>query len=279
MSLSSITALQWLASSGAIMSDEIPTYFQFPLRYITTATEAEFPLVMESDCIEYASWLWIRKTHEAAARFNAEEYRRNHPEWRVGKIPVSSEFWLAAANVLGYAHTTYSGKNEQSRQANMRASLERIQYKAQHKYEIDRQNGGWQVRLRQDIFWDVANWPLPKVKLLCSLYAVIGDAGHKRVTHGLLAALVAGYDSPKAAAADPNPRPMLPKSTIREWLGEFHFRKLFTVCLHGNNRIYSIRCSSDEELARFVLAEQSTCRTKRPPLIRTKNIRTAEKTL
>lgn len=234
------------------MSDKFETYFQFPLRYVTKAADQDMRNALEDKAVNHAVWLWIRQASAAELQLRASNYRKAHPG--IPRMDRACEEWLAGLNAL---HLQQNNATQQT-----------IGSKVDHAhkyYEYERQQGGWLVRIRYDLLWDMVNheWPPMKIKVLCALYAALGaePKGYKKITHRLLCAMASGYDGPKAAGD----AKLIPESTVRYWLDELHKRGLFTLCMHGNYRVYSI-CSlfrSDNELAKWVKKHETKKRPKK----------------
>jgi len=235
------------------MSDDFPTYFQFPLRYITDQPNDHKSMAkkMMNDCMGYAAWRWSRQSNPNEIALRAGRYRKMHPE--LGSVHHMHNQWLAAANALGFVYP----KGEDFKTTQQYAST---------VFEKDHKDGGWQVRLRSDIFWNIieheSTWPPMKIRVLCALYAIVGhqQAGYAQVTHLLLRAVASGFKGPKQAGA----AKLIPESTVRYWLDQLHQRSLFRVCEHRGRRYYAIaHCETDEQLAKWVLKNETEKRQKK----------------
>jgi len=240
-------------------------YFQFPLRYVTDRKKAPDDKLysqLRGQCVSYAAWLWIRKCSDDDIRNGAFRFQSNHKE----KLPAIQQLlkegrygiYLAAAHYLQFQWGALSADY-----------FDRERNEMETVHEKARQQGGWNVRIRSDIFWDMVNheWQPLKIRVLCAVYAIIGSDAYKRITHQLVCALVSGYDSPRKAAGEK----LVPESTVRYWLDELHQRNLFRVCIHGNHRFYAIaNFKDDAELAAYVLQHHAKRTKKR--LVRTSDL-------
>jgi len=238
------------------MSDKFETYFQFPLRYITDQPDDYKSMrnKMMGDCMTYAAWRWIRGASAAEIGLKARQYRKKH-RIMPGSVNQTHNTWLAAANALYFSYHPLDG-----------ADFNRMTEHASTVFEKDHNDGGWQVRLRQDIFWDImqheSTWPPMKIRVLCALYAIVGHqkAGYAQVTHLLLRAVASGFKGPKQAGA----AKLIPESTVRYWLDQLHQRSLFRVCEHRGRRYYAIaHYGTDEQLAKWVLKNETEKRQKK----------------
>ena len=237
-------------------------YFQFPLRYITADT------LTIRDChdrrrnlkyignsteermragVNYSSWITLKATSEHKLNFEADAYRRKHPNSvnHTGPLSESLKRVLGVANMLGYSWPSISDT----------AAADRLEEWGLHEHE--RQQKGWMVRIRTDIAWDIIDhaehWPKNKLRTLVSLYAIIGTDGIKPVTHLLIRALVSGATGP--ADAKTRGIKLVPERTVRDWLDKLYDRGLFRLCRHNGHRYYALSGSydSDEEFAAAVL--------------------------
>jgi len=235
------------------MSDEFETYFQFPLRYVTKAADQDMRNALQNKAVEHATWLWIRQASAHEIILRAANYRKTH--LGIPRMDRDCEAWLAGMNALQWSYTS----------PDVHEAILRSHCRASTEYEAARQQGGWLVRIRRDLLWDMVNheWPPMKIKVLCAVYAAIGAdrKGYKKITHRLLCAMVSGYDGPKAAGE----AKLIPESTVRYWLDELHKRGFFRVCMHGNFRFYSIWSflRSDNELAKWVKSHETKKRPKK----------------
>ena len=127
--------------------------------------------------------------------------------------------------------------------------------------------GGMQVRIRNDIAWSAHNdeWPLPKIKTLCGVYAGIGDRPMRMMTRLLIRAHGAGVASPKGL----KPLQMLTTKEVRYWTEKLWMQNLFQMAADGQDLWYSHSCKDDRELARIVKAQQTR---KEKKMVRTDDV-------
>jgi hypothetical protein len=237
-------------------------YFQFPLRYITAETltirdchdrRRNLKYIGDSTeermraCVNYSSWITLRKTSVEKLSFEAESYRKRKPNSvnHTGPLSESLKRVLGVANMLNYTWPSIS---------DTRATDELEEWGL---HENERQQKGWMVRIRTDIAWDIINhaehWPENKLRTLAALYAIIGTDGIKRVTYGKIRAMAAGASSPKDA--EKRGIKLVPERTVRDWLDKLYDRGLFRLCRHNGHRYYALSGSyeSDAEFAAAVL--------------------------
>lgn len=195
----------------------------------------------------------MRDSTAAKLSFECDAYMKKHTE-NTGHTGVSSKGPLTdkIRAVVGTANMlNMTWRNTVTSQSAASS------YDTWQQHEQHRQQGGWLVRLRTDLFWDIhenaEHWPDLKLKTLASLYAIIGTDGPKRVTHLLIRALVSGAKSPTDAKQ--RGVKLVAESSIRYWLDQLYERRLFWLCLHNGHRYYSLsgHYNSEQEFATAVL--------------------------
>lgn len=251
-------------------------YFQFPLRYITAA---ESPQILDYHEKHNSRGTWPGKSPTVISNYDDTrksrlEAARNHSCWLLlrdatkEKLSFECDAYMKK-QLKKHNHTGVASKlNDKIRAVVGTANMlnlvwenhvtDRIAadtYDKWQQHEQHRQQGGWLVRLRTDLYWDIhsnaEHWPELKLKTLVSLYAIIGTDGIKPVTHLLIRALVSGATGP--ADAKTRGIKLVAESTIRYWLDELYQRGLFRVCLHNNIRHYALSGSYDSD-AEFTAA-------------------------
>lgn len=247
-------------------------YFQFPLRLVTGlpgSPEKDIYTSMANNATAYAAMAY-GKDMGGMATYGAAEYLTDidvvqngtanlHAErlpWDVRQYLASC--WalrvkLGASDVEGFKRSTKHAQDIYEKHA----------------------NEGWNTRLRRDLFWDAITheWEPLKIRVLCSIYAIIGSDKYKMIHHRLLRAVASGYPGPKEAEAaearwanmvrigrrsgkEPKTE-QIPESTIRYWVDHLHQRGLFRTCIHQNQRWYAIAGFEDDTaFARFVRDQQ-----------------------
>lgn len=113
---------------------------------------------------------------------------------------------------------------------------------------------GTQCRLRTDILWSAHDepWCELKFRVLCAVYAGIGNRHFITLNHRMIQALGAGHNSPKGLTV----KDMLPRSSVRYWLEELWYDNFFQFCKQGARRWYSHSLPDDQSLANSVRALQ-----------------------
>ena len=238
-------------------------YFQFPLFMVTKAPDKDIHQRMRDDASDFAIIAYSRNL-TGNATIGAEKYYKDNgglPEGvSIQRIAHDGRQYLAGAWSL---HVYFGRPNEHGAMCRAQAAQEKYE---KHGHE------GWRVRLRADLFWDAIKheWKPIKIRVLCSIYAIIGSDKHKRISHGLIRALASGYKGPKEARAaearraelvasgtESNRGPkaeLIPETTIRYWIQHLHERGLFRTCMHQGHRYYATSgFETDKDFAKFIL--------------------------
>lgn len=251
-----------------IRPDSEDVYFQFPLRLVTGlpgAPEKDIHDSMRNNATGYAAMAY-GKDMGGSAKQGAADYLAGNDVVQNGtanlyaeKLPWDVQQYLASCWALYFKLGVSDVEGFKQRTK-----------RAQDIYE-KHANEGWNVRLRRDLFWDAINheWEPLKIRVLCSIYAIIGADKYKMIHHRLLRAVASGYRSPKEAEAtearwkqmvkigrrrgtEPKTE-QIPESTIRYWVDHLHQRGLFRTCIHQSRRWYAIAgFENDTAFARFI---------------------------
>ena len=222
------------------MSDECTTYFQFPLTMLRPEKPDHYKKAKPQRTdetiqriVSYTIWHYGLSLHNKAQdqiETLAEDYAAAHPKITFDKKSYEHKVVMAAAsrlNVnLGCVDTSLSRGKALC---------------AEHGEH------GTQCRIRSDLLWSAHNedWPLVKWKTLCGVVAGIGADPYKWLTYSLIQSLGAGYKSPRECKADD----LLPKSSVRYWIGQLWMQNVFQICGDKNRLYYSIRHADDRALA------------------------------
>lgn len=222
-------------SLGGPQMSKTDVYFQFPVAMLKGATETK-PTVQR--IVSYGLWHYgcsLINTAPDQIETLAEEYTESNPQ--IGDIEPDNyhhQVLLAAASRL---NVTLGGVVRTLKEAK----------------ELHQQYGitGTQCRLRADILWDAHNedWLLNRFLTLVAVIASIGDREAVRVSRERIRTLATGHNSPKNAT---KLYPILADGTVKHWLDKLRMQNIFRVCKCGKFTWYSIRKSSNGELAKYV---------------------------
>jgi hypothetical protein len=211
------------------MSREDP-YFQFPLSLLRSAVSSQ---ALIQDAVAWSLLNYGMSLEERDRKLAARQYQDAYPERDVSDENEVCSAVAAAAVRMGLRIAGLSETAIHARELH-------------DTFPVD----GMLVRLRLDIGLSARDepWPLLKLKTLCAVYAGVGSRKQARLNHKFLRAAGAGY----SWSRELDETHLIPVSSLRYWLEQLWVKNLFQMCLHGQQRWYSLSCRDDRELAALV---------------------------